>query len=627
MSTLQRDLALPETWQKSLERSLRRRELAARGRKEVARRKGASAAMATAMMAGPAAPFASAAQGGGGATGGDTSAPASSGERQIEIRAGGLPLSYGYEGDLVAALQKGLGVESDGIFGPITEGAVKAFQRRAGLPVSGVVDPTTWQALFSGGASKGTASSSSTARSGPVVDLDAPGAAQRAVPAPKSTPAVASAPAKPRVPKASAEPRMRKASATSRPAVRPAKARARGGEREERRAPRPERRAAPKRHSSPELPRNVPAVDRGGSNEAPVPVSACGSSTLTKPVKGIKTSPFGPRGGRNHNGVDLAAPTGTAIRAVACGVISFRGVQGGYGNMVCIKHTSRFSTCYAHMSRYAGLSSKRVRAGQVIGYVGCSGNCTGPHLHFETRVDGRARNPETYLRGGGIPGRPTVKRASVRKAPVRKATVRRTTVKSSARPAPTSSQFSSAPRQPSAATASQSSGTSWGQKTAAPAPTATPVPQAPVTAPAARPAPAPVARQAPAATTPVAPQSEAPVAAAPKPAATPQSQAPAPAPQSGEPASDNAAETQGPAAAGPKVEAPEVEAPKVEVPRVEPPKIKAPEVQAPQVEAPTKPKAAEPVAPAVPASPAAPAAQASAQPAAAPQAPAAPAAP
>ena len=626
MSTLQRDLALPETWQKSLERSLRRRELAARGRKEVARRKGASAAMATAMMAGPAAPFASAAQGGGGATGGDTSAPASSGERQIEIRAGGLPLSYGYEGDLVAALQKGLGVESDGIFGPITEGAVKAFQRRAGLPVSGVVDPTTWQALFSGGASKGTASSSSTARSGPVVDLDAPGAAQRAVPAPKSTPAVASAPAKPRVPKASAEPRMRKASATSRPAARPAKARARGGEREERRAPRPERRAAPKRHSSPELPRNVPAVDRGGSNEAPVPVSACGSSTLTKPVKGIKTSPFGPRGGRNHNGVDLAAPTGTAIRAVACGVISSRGTQGGYGNMVCIKHTSRFSTCYAHMSRYAGLSSKRVRAGQVIGYVGCSGNCTGPHLHFETRVDGRARNPEPYLRGGGIPGRPTVKRASVRKAPVRKATVRRTTVKSSARPAPTSSQFSSAPRQPSAATASQSSGTSWGQKTAAPAPTATPVPQAPVTAPAARPAPAPVARQAPAATTPVAPQSEAPVAAAPKPAATPQSQAPAPAPQSGE-ASDNAAGTQGPAAAGPKVEAPEVEAPKVEVPRVEPPKIKAPEVQAPQVEAPTKPKAAEPVAPAVPASPAAPAAQASAQPAAAPQAPAAPAAP
>ncbi|MDQ3648482.1 MAG: peptidoglycan DD-metalloendopeptidase family protein, partial [Actinomycetota bacterium] len=463
MSTLQRDLALPEPWQKSLERSQRRRELAARGRKEVARRKGASAAMATAMLAGPAAPFASAAQGGGGAKEDDTSAPASGGERQIEIRAGGLPLSSGYEGDLVAALQQGLGVDADGIFGPITEGAVKAFQRRAGLPVTGVVDPATWQALFSGVASKGTASSPS-ASSGPVVDLEAPRAAERTVPA---VPAVTTPAVKPRA---------RKAAVTSKPATQP---RPRGGEREERTAPRHERHSAPKRRSSHERPRNVPAAG-GDSNEAPVPVSACGSSTLTKPVKGaIKTSPFGPRGGRNHNGVDLAAPTGTAIRAVACGMISFRGVQSGYGNMICIKHTSRFSTCYAHMSRYAGLSSRRVRAGQVIGYVGCTGSCTGPHLHFETRVDGRARNPDPYLRGGGIPGRPTVKRATVRRAPVRKATSHRTTVKPSARPATTASRWSSAPSRPAATTATASRSQQPPAPAPAPAATAAPVSEAP----------------------------------------------------------------------------------------------------------------------------------------------------
>ena len=200
MSTLQRDLALHEPWQKSLERSRRRRELAARARKEVARRKGASAAMATAMLAGPAAPFAAAAQGGSSKRSDDASAPASdagSGQ-QIEIRAGGLPLSFGYEGDMVAALQKGVGVESDGIFGPITQNAVKAFQRRAGLPVTGVVDPATWQALFSGTAAQGTASSSSAP--GPVVDLEASKAVERAVPAPKTTPAVnVAAAAKPRL--------------------------------------------------------------------------------------------------------------------------------------------------------------------------------------------------------------------------------------------------------------------------------------------------------------------------------------------------------------------------------------------------------------------------------------------
>ena len=132
---------------------------------------------------------------------------------------------------------------------------------------------------------------------------------------------------------------------------------------------------------------------------------SCGSSTIASPVKGTQTSPFGPRWGRNHDGVDLAAPSGTAIRAAACGSVSFAGQQSGYGNIVCITHTSQFSTCYAHMSRFATSQGARVQQGQVIGYVGCTGSCTGPHLHFETRVNGQAQDPSRYLSGGSIPGK------------------------------------------------------------------------------------------------------------------------------------------------------------------------------------------------------------------------------
>ena len=125
-----------------------------------------------------------------------------------------------------------------------------------------------------------------------------------------------------------------------------------------------------------------------------------GSSTLTSPVNGTQTSPYGPRWGRNHDGVDIAAPTGTAIRAAACGTVTLAGQQSGYGNMVCITHTSQFSTCYAHMSRFVVTKGQQVRQGQVIGYVGCTGSCTGPHVHFETRVNGQAQDPSRYLNGG-----------------------------------------------------------------------------------------------------------------------------------------------------------------------------------------------------------------------------------
>ena len=93
-------------------------------------------------------------------------------------------------------------------------------------------------------------------------------------------------------------------------------------------------------------------------------------------------------------------------------MVSFSGVQSGYGNIVCVDHSSALQTCYAHMSRRAATNGQTVRKGQVIGYVGSTGNSTGPHLHFETRVNGQARDPEPYLRGGAVPGKPKVSKAA-----------------------------------------------------------------------------------------------------------------------------------------------------------------------------------------------------------------------
>jgi murein DD-endopeptidase MepM/ murein hydrolase activator NlpD len=98
---------------------------------------------------------------------------------------------------------------------------------------------------------------------------------------------------------------------------------------------------------------------------------------------------------KQHKGVDFAAPTGTPIRAAADGVIDFSGVQGGYGNMIVVKHWDKFSTAYAHMSRFANGIRKgsKVSQGEVIGYVGTTGWSTGPHLHYEFRVNNEPRDP------------------------------------------------------------------------------------------------------------------------------------------------------------------------------------------------------------------------------------------
>jgi len=96
-----------------------------------------------------------------------------------------------------------------------------------------------------------------------------------------------------------------------------------------------------------------------------------------------------------HKGVDFAAVTGTPIRAAGDGVIDFAGVQGGYGNIVVIKHWGNYSTAYAHMSRFGSGIRKgtKVSQGDLIGYVGTTGASTGAHLHYEFRVSNEARDP------------------------------------------------------------------------------------------------------------------------------------------------------------------------------------------------------------------------------------------
>jgi murein DD-endopeptidase MepM/ murein hydrolase activator NlpD len=100
---------------------------------------------------------------------------------------------------------------------------------------------------------------------------------------------------------------------------------------------------------------------------------------------------------RAHQGVDYAAPIGTVIKAAGNGRVGYVGFNGGYGRVVILEHGGGISTLYGHMSRFArGLhDGERVKQGQTIGYVGRSGAATGPHLHYEYRVNGTHKNPRT----------------------------------------------------------------------------------------------------------------------------------------------------------------------------------------------------------------------------------------
>ncbi len=131
-----------------------------------------------------------------------------------------------------------------------------------------------------------------------------------------------------------------------------------------------------------------------------------GMRPLRWPIDGaVFTSGFGLRRHpilgklRHHDGVDLPAPARTPVRAAGDGVVRARGYNGGYGNYVRLDHGFGVHTAYGHLRRFArGLTAgRRVRRGDIIGYVGSTGLSTGPHLHYEVRVDGRAVDPLPFL--------------------------------------------------------------------------------------------------------------------------------------------------------------------------------------------------------------------------------------
>jgi murein DD-endopeptidase MepM/ murein hydrolase activator NlpD len=138
------------------------------------------------------------------------------------------------------------------------------------------------------------------------------------------------------------------------------------------------------------------------TSSAPLPAGPVryGSGQFIWPVDGPVVSGFGMRWGRMHEGIDIAVPAGTPIRAAASGSVVLQQSEaesGGYGNFTCLDHGGGLQTCYAHQSSFAVSAGQSVSQGDVIGYVGCTGHCFGDHLHFEVRVNGAPTDPLGYL--------------------------------------------------------------------------------------------------------------------------------------------------------------------------------------------------------------------------------------
>jgi murein DD-endopeptidase MepM/ murein hydrolase activator NlpD len=134
-------------------------------------------------------------------------------------------------------------------------------------------------------------------------------------------------------------------------------------------------------------------VAAGSSSGAGAPTG----TGLAWPLSGPITSPFGMRWGTLHPGIDIGVPTGTPIHAAGPGTVVWCGWMSGYGNLVMIDHHNGLATLYGHQSRIAVSCNQQVSTGETIGYVGCTGFCTGPHLHFEVRLNGTPVDPLGYL--------------------------------------------------------------------------------------------------------------------------------------------------------------------------------------------------------------------------------------
>jgi murein DD-endopeptidase MepM/ murein hydrolase activator NlpD len=139
------------------------------------------------------------------------------------------------------------------------------------------------------------------------------------------------------------------------------------------------------------------------SNSSSAPAPSYGGGQFAWPAPGPVTSPFGYRthpifgDSRLHTGVDIGAPYGATVVAAASGVVAYVGSMSGYGNVVVVDHGGGIATTYNHLSGFSVGSGQRVSRGQAVASVGCTGYCTGPHLHFEVRVGGAPVDPMPYL--------------------------------------------------------------------------------------------------------------------------------------------------------------------------------------------------------------------------------------
>jgi murein DD-endopeptidase MepM/ murein hydrolase activator NlpD len=122
-----------------------------------------------------------------------------------------------------------------------------------------------------------------------------------------------------------------------------------------------------------------------------------GALRFAWPVHGRISSRYGWRRGKMHEGIDILARSGTAVRAAEAGRVVFASRLGGYGNMLVLRHSDRHETVYAHVRRFHVGKGVRVRKGDLIAEVGSTGNASAPHLHFEVRRDDDARDPLLYL--------------------------------------------------------------------------------------------------------------------------------------------------------------------------------------------------------------------------------------
>jgi murein DD-endopeptidase MepM/ murein hydrolase activator NlpD len=129
------------------------------------------------------------------------------------------------------------------------------------------------------------------------------------------------------------------------------------------------------------------------------PPAQSSGGPMVWPVSGPITSGFCERRSYEacHPGIDIAVPTGTPIHAAASGRVAIAGWVGGYGNYTCIQHSASLSSCYGHQSSIQVSVGQSVSQGEVIGLAGSTGNSTGPHLHFEVRINGAVTNPMNYL--------------------------------------------------------------------------------------------------------------------------------------------------------------------------------------------------------------------------------------